>query len=206
MDIGPEFHKNYWWIRVGIAVALLLLLYVVPVLAHSGRTDSDGGHTDSSTGEYHWHHGYPAHQHYDVDGDGLLECPYDSSIGNPEKANAKSSSTPGKSTTTAYTATEKAQNGANTSALVGWTAAGVAGVAAMAFCWSLDKSEKHGKKLSAAILGLQKEHFDERQKREAEVTQTVDCLSRKIADQKAQIEALQREIAALKRQQDGKNG
>ena len=39
--------------------------------AHSGGTDSDGGHYDHSTGEYHYHHGYPAHQH--VNG----ECPYD---------------------------------------------------------------------------------------------------------------------------------
>lgn len=39
------------------------------VLAHSGRTDSNGGH-NSSTG-YHYHHGYPAHQHTNG------ECPYD---------------------------------------------------------------------------------------------------------------------------------
>jgi hypothetical protein len=40
-------------------------------LAHPGRTDSKGGHTDSSTGEYHYHHGYSAHQHTN----GV--CPYD---------------------------------------------------------------------------------------------------------------------------------
>lgn len=33
------------------------------VFAHSGRTDSSGGHYNHSTGEYHYHHGYPAHQH-----------------------------------------------------------------------------------------------------------------------------------------------
>lgn len=38
--------------------------------AHSGGTDANGGHYDSSTGEYHYHHGYPAHQHPD----GM--CPY----------------------------------------------------------------------------------------------------------------------------------
>jgi hypothetical protein len=32
-------------------------------LAHSGGTDSRGGHYDRSTGEYHYHHGKPAHQH-----------------------------------------------------------------------------------------------------------------------------------------------
>jgi len=47
------------------------------VFAHSGRTDGNGGHTDSDTGEYHYHHGYPAHDHYDIDDDGDLDCPYD---------------------------------------------------------------------------------------------------------------------------------
>lgn len=45
--------------------------------AHSGRTDGAGGHTDHDTGEYHYHHGYPAHDHYDMDGDGVDDCPYD---------------------------------------------------------------------------------------------------------------------------------
>lgn len=44
--------------------------------AHTGNTDSSGGHRDSSTGEYHYHHGYPAHEHEDLDGDGMLDCPY----------------------------------------------------------------------------------------------------------------------------------
>lgn len=39
--------------------------------AHSGKTDSKGGHYNSSTGEYHYHHGYPAHRHTNG------ECPYD---------------------------------------------------------------------------------------------------------------------------------
>lgn len=49
----------------------LVLLLILPVSAHSGRTDSQGGHYDHSTGEYHFHHGYPAHQHVN----GI--CPYD---------------------------------------------------------------------------------------------------------------------------------
>lgn len=44
-------------------------------LAHSGNTDVHGGHYDHSTGEYHYHHGYYAHSHYDIDGDGTLDCP-----------------------------------------------------------------------------------------------------------------------------------
>lgn len=52
---------------------LLLFCFLIPVTAsaHAGRTDSNGGHTDHSTGEYHFHHGHPAHQHTD----GV--CPYD---------------------------------------------------------------------------------------------------------------------------------
>lgn len=65
--------------RRGILLSVLLMFLIIPVvaLAHPGRTDSNGGHTDSSTGEYHYHHGYPAHDHYDMDGDGDIDCPYD---------------------------------------------------------------------------------------------------------------------------------
>ena len=51
------------------SLALLLFLCVLlsaltsSVFAHSGRTDAYGGHTNHSTGEYHYHHGKPAHQH-----------------------------------------------------------------------------------------------------------------------------------------------
>lgn len=55
----------------------LFSLIVAPVFAHPGRTDGKGGHTDSGTGEYHYHHGYSAHDHYDMDGDGIVDCPYD---------------------------------------------------------------------------------------------------------------------------------
>ena len=59
-------------------LSLMFALYflITPVFAHPGRTDSAGGHYDRSTGEYHWHHGMSAHQHYDMDGDGILDCPY----------------------------------------------------------------------------------------------------------------------------------
>ena len=56
-----------------IVVIVVLLALCLPIisLAHPGRTDSNGGHTDHSTGEYHYHHGYSAHQHEDG------ECPYE---------------------------------------------------------------------------------------------------------------------------------
>ena len=57
---------------------LLLIIFLIPisVSAHQGRTDENGGHYVDRTGEYHYHHGYPAHDHYDMDGDGDKDCPY----------------------------------------------------------------------------------------------------------------------------------
>jgi hypothetical protein len=48
----------------------LLVLGSTIVFAHSGGTDSKGGHYDHINGGYHYHHGYPAHQHPNG------ECPY----------------------------------------------------------------------------------------------------------------------------------
>lgn len=64
---------------------ILLLLVCIWILlgnsiatsAHPGKTDSNGGHTNRTTEEYHYHHGYSAHSHYDMNGDGTLDCPYD---------------------------------------------------------------------------------------------------------------------------------
>lgn len=52
-------------------VCALLILCALPAQASPGGTDGNGGHIDSATGEYHFHHGYPAHQH--ING----VCPYD---------------------------------------------------------------------------------------------------------------------------------
>ena len=77
-----------------VITVMVIMALCVPVLsyAHSGGTDSKGGHTDHSTGEYHYHHGYPAHQHTGG------RCPYDydnntkyNSSGS-SKTNSKSSS------------------------------------------------------------------------------------------------------------------
>jgi len=63
--------------RITLLIFILAQVLVVPVSAHPGKTDSNGGHTDHETGEYHYHHGYPAHDHYDIDGDGNIDCPYE---------------------------------------------------------------------------------------------------------------------------------
>ncbi len=44
-------------------LSFIFLLFFVFSSAHSGRTDGSGGHYNHSTGEYHYHHGKPAHDH-----------------------------------------------------------------------------------------------------------------------------------------------
>lgn len=53
-----------------IAIAAILLLCISVVFAHPGDTDANGGHYDRQNGGYHYHHGYPAHDHKDG------KCPY----------------------------------------------------------------------------------------------------------------------------------
>lgn len=60
-----------WQLRALFLLLSLALLLALPSYAHPGDLDSKGGHYDRSTGEYHYHHGYPAHQHTG----GI--CPYD---------------------------------------------------------------------------------------------------------------------------------
>lgn len=67
-------HRKFILLCLCIILPLSISLHTS---AHSGRTDANGGHTDHSTGKYHYHHGYPAHDHYDIDGDGIVDCPYE---------------------------------------------------------------------------------------------------------------------------------
>ena len=66
-----------------ISFGLAIIMSFSIVTAHSGRTDSSGGHYNRSTGEYHYHHGHPAHDHEN----GI--CPYKSN----SKTNSSSSTT-----------------------------------------------------------------------------------------------------------------
>lgn len=54
---------------------ILFFIFVISftniAFAHPGGTDGSGGHYNRTTGEYHYHHGFPAHQHEN----GI--CPYD---------------------------------------------------------------------------------------------------------------------------------
>lgn len=57
--------------KKAISVIFCFILIFTCASAHPGRTDASGGHWDRSTGKYHYHHGYPAHQHTN----GI--CPYE---------------------------------------------------------------------------------------------------------------------------------
>lgn len=72
-----------------IILLVLMCCFCATAHAHSGRTDSNGGHTDHATGDYHYHHGYSAHDHYDIDGDGIVDCPmtFKPSGGNEKEKN-----------------------------------------------------------------------------------------------------------------------
>ena len=51
-----------------LSIFLILASITVTAFAHGGNTDSNGGHYNGSS--YHYHHGYPAHQHTNG------QCPY----------------------------------------------------------------------------------------------------------------------------------
>ena len=60
-----------------ITAIICILSFTILCFAHSGRTDANGGHYVGGTSNYHYHHGYSAHQHPN----GI--CPY----GNNENNN-----------------------------------------------------------------------------------------------------------------------
>ena len=90
-------------------VSILLIIFSIisigiNVYAHSGRTDSSGGHKDnknkSGLGSYHYHcGGHPAHLHTN----GV--CPYSSKSSTPSSSSSKSSSSTSSSSSSKATTT-----------------------------------------------------------------------------------------------------
>lgn len=62
-------------LRYLLSALILLPCILITVYSHPGDTDSSGGHRNHASGAYHYHHGYEAHVHNDIDGDGTLDCP-----------------------------------------------------------------------------------------------------------------------------------
>lgn len=75
---------KYWF--SSICICLVCLLFALPASAHPGRTDSNGGHHSGSS--YHYHHGYPAHQHTN----GICPYDFDDKTGDSSGSNNDSSS------------------------------------------------------------------------------------------------------------------
>ena len=68
-----------------ISATFLILLFLSQVsYAHSGRTDSNGGH--NSAYGYHYHHGYPEHQHTN----GICPYNYDDQTNHSSSSNSSS--------------------------------------------------------------------------------------------------------------------
>lgn len=96
--------KNREKILAILLIALSLVSVQISTYAHSGRTDSNGGHRDnknkSGLGSYHYHcGGYPAHLHTN----GV--CPYSSSSSSNKNSTSTSSSSNNVTTTTTEPAT-----------------------------------------------------------------------------------------------------
>lgn len=78
--------NNKKYKRLFILCIVLLITVPLTSFAHSGRTDSSGGHRDnknkSGLGSYHYHHGYSAHLH-----PGGV-CPYSGNSANTQNNNS----------------------------------------------------------------------------------------------------------------------
>ena len=96
-QIGVDIVKKLLTFSSILIFCILLSLGCLLAYAHSGDTDDNGGHWNHETGEYHYHHGQPAHQHTD----GF--CEYDYATPAPTDNNRSSIDTSGskKSTTVA---------------------------------------------------------------------------------------------------------
>ncbi len=72
-----------------ITVITVILVSSLSSFAHSGRTDSSGGHRDnknkSGLGSYHYHHGYGPHLHTGG------KCPYDTTTSTSSSSSSSSS-------------------------------------------------------------------------------------------------------------------
>lgn len=69
-----------------LVLIMVAVLMISPAFAHPGGTDGKGGHWNHSTGEYHYHHGYSAHDHED----GV--CPYEFDDKTGERSGSSSGS------------------------------------------------------------------------------------------------------------------
>lgn len=88
--------------QILLIVALVLSLSATAI-AHPGRTDSEGGHHVGGTSEYHYHHGYEAHQHTG----GICPYDFDDKTGENSGSSSSGSSTANPDWSPSFSAQEK---------------------------------------------------------------------------------------------------
>ena len=89
--------KKHFVISLVLIFCITFSLGCLPVYAHPGNTDSSGGHWNRTTGEYHYHHGQPEHQHTD----GFCEYDYATPTPSTGKSSTAGNSSSSKNTTVA---------------------------------------------------------------------------------------------------------
>lgn len=104
-----------------LLLLLLCLVLVAPARAHPGDTDGKGGHYDRSSGEYHYHHGYSAHQHTN----GVCPYDFDDRTGWNSGSSSSGGSKDGESASSSSTNTGKKANDTSKSSWVGWLVFGI---------------------------------------------------------------------------------
>lgn len=185
--------------RIAVLIVALLLIICSSAWAHSGRTDSQGGHYNHSTGEYHFHHGYPEHQH-----PGGV-CPYATSAkatAKPSKSTSYSNPSYAQSETVLDHVAIPSQQGAKsmdagTSVILALTASALI----FFFAWviTLAKAANSSKKLRKAKSELS-EVYLELEKQTASVTRLSHILQGKetiIAMTRKQSDAYRNSIIEL---------
>ena len=65
-----KLHSAGFFISSRLMLCAGMILFVSFANAHPGDLDSQGGHWNQANGEYHFHHGWPAHYHTGG------QCPY----------------------------------------------------------------------------------------------------------------------------------
>lgn len=86
-----------------LVILALVLSLSATAIAHPGRTDDRGGHYDHDTGQYHYHHGYEAHQHTG----GICPFDFDDRTGESSGSSPSSSSATDPDWTPTFSAKEK---------------------------------------------------------------------------------------------------
>lgn len=126
-----------------------LILFPCVAYAHPGRTDANGGHYNRSTGEYHYHHGYPEHQHEN----GI--CPYDfDDRTGYNSGNSGTGENLNKSNSTTTSVSHKKESGVSA---LEWMIIFALMVSSVLMYWNLKKARKQIKSLKADLDHVEKD-------------------------------------------------